>query len=121
MTCLPLKYLNGWLFRIDLSRYTGERLQKMEEYQEECYDVLHDYFWHGGAINPEATPVQLQIMQARIEFLMQFVPEGVKGAISAINGRVRGFLTRSYWRSKPRKPEEVRAAKHPDLFEEVGR
>ena len=44
MVCLPLNFLNGWLFKIDASRYEGERRGKIMRYQRECYEVLADHF-----------------------------------------------------------------------------
>lgn len=44
-TCLPLEYLNGWLFKISLSRIENqETKEKVIRYQKECYKVLHDHF-----------------------------------------------------------------------------
>ena len=116
MTCLPLKYLNGWLFRIDLSRYTGERLERLEEYQAECYDVLFDYFQHGGAVNPEAMPSQLAGLQGRIEYYQQFTPMDEQGTESRVSGLDRVLLVRSYFRAHPRKSSEL----HPDLLDLIG-
>lgn len=45
MFCLPLQYLNGWLFKINADRYTGERREKIIRYQKECYQVLFDHFF----------------------------------------------------------------------------
>lgn len=51
--CLPLKYLNGWLFKINASRYKNKFQQEaIIKYQLECYDVLHNYWKNGAAINP---------------------------------------------------------------------
>lgn len=36
MFCLPLNYLNGWLFKIDVSRYKGEMREKLIRYQKGC-------------------------------------------------------------------------------------
>ncbi|GBC63379.1 hypothetical protein DENIS_4373 [Desulfonema ishimotonii] len=35
--CLPLHYLNGWLFKINASRYRGGRRETIIQYQKECY------------------------------------------------------------------------------------
>ena len=42
---LPLSKLNGWLFRLDLHRYSGELREKLMMYQRECYEVLHERFF----------------------------------------------------------------------------
>ena len=47
LVCLPLEYLNGWLFGVDASRVKKEIRPKVIEYQRECFQVLHDHF-HGG-------------------------------------------------------------------------
>jgi|GEM_PF-267763 len=44
MVCLPLEYLNGWLFKLDVSRYDGPVRDKLIRYQRECYQVLYEHF-----------------------------------------------------------------------------
>lgn len=48
MVCLPIEYLNGWLFKIPVSRYQGERREKLIRYQKECYRVLYNHFFQAG-------------------------------------------------------------------------
>lgn len=62
MLCLPLDFLNGWLFKIPATRYSGRRREMIIQYQTECYRVLFDYFHKGGAINPEATAEQVAVL-----------------------------------------------------------
>jgi hypothetical protein len=45
MFCLPLSYLNGWLFKLNPSRYEGDRRDKIIRYQKECYQVLYRHFF----------------------------------------------------------------------------
>ena len=45
--CLPLEYLNGWLFGVDEKRVKPEIKQRLIQYKRECYQVLADY-WQGG-------------------------------------------------------------------------
>lgn len=49
MVCLPLHYLNGWLFGIKPSKVKPEIKAKLIEYQKECYEVLWDYWTLGVA------------------------------------------------------------------------
>jgi hypothetical protein len=42
--CLPIDYLNGWLFKLDVSRYKGPMRSKLIRYQALCYRVLFDHF-----------------------------------------------------------------------------
>ncbi len=44
MLCLPLKFLNGFLFGINPSRVKKEIREKLIEYQRRCYDVLFQAF-----------------------------------------------------------------------------
>lgn len=50
--CLPLKKLNGWLFSINPEKVRADIRDKLIQYQEECFTVLHDYWNKGGAENP---------------------------------------------------------------------
>ncbi|HDX1086927.1 phage antirepressor N-terminal domain-containing protein [Pasteurella multocida] len=47
--CLPLHYLNGWLFGIKVSKVKSELKEKLIRYQKECYEVLWDYWTTGIA------------------------------------------------------------------------
>lgn len=55
---LPLNKLNGWLFGVDATRVKPEIRDKLIEYQEECFDVLSDYWHKGAAENPRTTNVE---------------------------------------------------------------
>ena len=47
MLCLPIDYLNGWLFGVDAKRVKPEIKDTLIQYKKDCYKVLHDY-WHTG-------------------------------------------------------------------------
>ncbi|NYA27901.1 phage antirepressor N-terminal domain-containing protein [Haemophilus haemolyticus] len=56
MICLPIEYINGWLFGIDINRCKPEIRDTLIKYKKECYQALHDYWFNGKAertINPE--------------------------------------------------------------------
>jgi hypothetical protein len=43
--CLPLDYLNGWLFKINSGRIRDPSLrEKVQTFQRECYRVLNRHF-----------------------------------------------------------------------------
>jgi hypothetical protein len=42
--CLPLKYLNGWLFGVNANRVKAEVRDSLIRYQAECYEVLFQAF-----------------------------------------------------------------------------
>ena len=43
-TCLPIEYLNGWLFGIDVNRVKPEIRDNLLRYQRECFKVLNAHF-----------------------------------------------------------------------------
>ena len=49
MICLPIEYLNGWLFGIDVKRCKPEIRDTLIKYKKECYQALHDYWFKGKA------------------------------------------------------------------------
>jgi hypothetical protein len=49
MTCIPEKYLQGWLFKIEANKVKPAIRSKVIHYQRECYDVLHQAFTQGKA------------------------------------------------------------------------
>lgn len=52
LLCLPLKKLNGWLFSINPEKVRADIRDKLIQYQEECFSVLHDYWTKGYIVNP---------------------------------------------------------------------
>ncbi|HCA5034102.1 TPA: phage antirepressor N-terminal domain-containing protein [Acinetobacter baumannii] len=52
MLCLPLKKLFGWLMTISPNKVKPELRDTVIKYQEECDDVLWDYWIKGQASNP---------------------------------------------------------------------
>jgi hypothetical protein len=69
MICLPLKYLNGFLFGINATRVREEIRAKLIQYQRECYQVLADAFVNRTVsddwmqANPEAMLALQQIRE----------------------------------------------------------
>jgi len=55
--CLPLEYLNGWLFGMDDSRVRPELREALVKYKKDCYRTLHEFFYHGYVLNIEALQV----------------------------------------------------------------
>lgn len=56
MVAMPLRKLPGWLATIDPGRVKSEEARAaVVQYQNECDDVLWDYWNQGIAINPRAT------------------------------------------------------------------
>lgn len=52
ISCLPLEYVSGWLFKINLNNVNEDARPGLERIQLECYQALHDYWLEGSAQNP---------------------------------------------------------------------
>ncbi|NUO03566.1 MAG: ORF6C domain-containing protein [Saprospiraceae bacterium] len=61
MLCLPLEFLNGWLFGINASRVKPELQEPVLRYQLECYKVLAEAFQEGRLT---ADPAFDELLQA---------------------------------------------------------
>lgn len=79
MLCLPLRYLNGWLFGVNASRVRKELSDRVIRYQKECYEVLANAFIERPlpAESPTITSLQqiremglaiVQMAEQQIEF-----------------------------------------------------
>jgi hypothetical protein len=44
MLCLPLEYLNGWLFGINANRVKSDIRERLIRYQRDCYRILAEAF-----------------------------------------------------------------------------
>lgn len=64
MICLPLQYIYGWLFSIDLSMVTKESLPNVEKYQDECYDILYRHFAGSLKRQLDANAAEIEALQA---------------------------------------------------------
>ena len=65
MLCLPLDFLNGWLFGINASRVNEDVRDKLMRYQLECYRVLAKEF-----IQPAVSPTPSSSLQGVYEMGM---------------------------------------------------
>ena len=62
---LPLSKLSGWLFGLSVRLFTGKRRKNLEEYQEKCYDVLHEAFFGKPAPAPAPTATREEDLKLR--------------------------------------------------------
>jgi hypothetical protein len=59
--CLPLDYLNGWLFKMDAARVKDTVRERLLRYQRDCYKVLAAAFQG----TPAASPAPSVLVQVR--------------------------------------------------------
>ena len=63
MLCLPIDYLNGWLFGINANRVKENVRERLLRYQRECYQVLAQAFT--GAASSSVSPTMMALAQVR--------------------------------------------------------
>ena len=61
MMCLPLDYLNGWLFGINANRVKPEVREQVIRYQKECYRILADAFVRDREMVVSSPSVLMQV------------------------------------------------------------
>lgn len=64
MMCLPLDYLNGWLFGINAERVKPEIQEQVVRYQRECYKILSKAF-----LSPSNS--QLEVSQSPLVYIRE--------------------------------------------------
>lgn len=75
MSCLALRKLAGWLHTINVGKVRPELRDKVARYQEECDDVLYQYWTKGEVTNPrkkdhQSTASQLTPLRQTAERLI---------------------------------------------------
>ncbi|MEE9678716.1 phage antirepressor N-terminal domain-containing protein [Pseudomonas moraviensis] len=65
MTCLPLRKLAAWLYSISPNKVAPELRDKIIQYQEECDEVLWNYWTKGAAVRPGAVTIAQQITMSK--------------------------------------------------------
>ncbi|EAO0413234.1 phage antirepressor N-terminal domain-containing protein [Salmonella enterica] len=64
MVCLPLRKLAGWLQTISPNKVRPEIRDRVIQYQNECDDVLYEYWTKGVVVNPRRASVMEELNQA---------------------------------------------------------
>jgi hypothetical protein len=91
--CLPLDYLNGWLFGVSASRVKDEIREKLLAYQRDCYRVLSRHFM-APPTSPSSALMQVREMGLAIvrmaEEQMEFDRRltGTETAVSVLDERL---------------------------------
>jgi len=79
MLCLPIEYLNGWLFGVSTTRVKAELREKIIRYQRECYLALWEAFRpeilgivEAGATT-EAAAADLQHIRLGVDGILEYL------------------------------------------------
>ncbi|MGX2956454.1 phage antirepressor N-terminal domain-containing protein [Ursidibacter arcticus] len=65
MLCMPIKKLNGWLFSINPNKVRSDLKERLENYQEECFLALWDY-WATGIARRNEIKHKTEAWQAKM-------------------------------------------------------
>ncbi len=63
MLALPLQYVYGWIFSIDLSMVAESALPTVEKYQDECYDILYHHFTASMQRTIETNNAEIELLR----------------------------------------------------------
>lgn len=69
MICLPLRKLPAWLYSISPNKVAPEIKDKVIQYQEECDDVLWQYWTKGFAGNVQANKASVAYLKYRLQLI----------------------------------------------------
>jgi hypothetical protein len=83
MLCLPLDFLNGWLFGVSAQRVKSELRERVITYQRECYKILSDAFQETYEEQTAITPniAALQQVKALGQALINLAEEQIEQEI----------------------------------------
>ncbi|HHF5613090.1 hypothetical protein MYT39_03565 [Haemophilus influenzae] len=81
MICLPIEYINGWLFGIDIKRCKPEIRETLIMYKKECYQALYNY-WN--------KPQQLALPEPEKKFTREFTEHDLQQLVWAWFALLRG-------------------------------
>ena len=70
MTCLPVRKLFGWLMTVSPNKVKPELRDTVIKYQEECDDVLWEYWTKGRAVNPRSTKEEREPLTNAVNLLV---------------------------------------------------
>lgn len=87
MLCLPLDYLNGWLFKISAKRYTGARRDAIVRYQKECYRALAEHFQSQSLSSDKPSKATIRLQ----------TPEEVAREVTQTANSIQQELQRRAW------------------------
>lgn len=82
MAMIDRRTFTMWLATIDTSRVNADARPILEAFQAEAADALDAYFNEGGAINPSATPDQLDALVSKATGQMQLL-RAAEGIVDA--------------------------------------
>lgn len=93
MICLPIEYINGWLFGIDVNRCKPEIRETLIKYKKECYQALHDYWFKGKAERSQNSQQIAPLALPEKTYTFDFTETELQSLVWAWFAFVRGIHT----------------------------
>lgn len=81
MICLPVRKLAAWLYSIHANKVKAELRDKVITYQNECDDVLWDYWTRGQTSNQKYLDTRIKINNRQIVELKAIVDRRCEGSV----------------------------------------
>lgn len=81
MICLPVRKLAAWLYSIHANKVKAELRDKVITYQNECDDVLWDYWTRGQTSNQKHLEARIKINNRQIAELKAIVDRRCEGSV----------------------------------------
>lgn len=76
MLCIPIKKLNGWLFGLNPNKVRADLKERLENYQDECFLALWDYWTEGIARRDEVKNKMALWEQKKAEYTQRATERG---------------------------------------------
>lgn len=86
MSCLPLRYVYGWLFTINPKNVKPEAQEAVLKYKMECYNALYDHFVGGMKNQILSNKKEIEYMKQVNE--LQSKKKQMDAEIKAINKKI---------------------------------
>lgn len=71
MSCLPIRYIFGWLFTINPMNVKPEAQEAVRAYRRACYDALYDYFFKQPMRQLEQNKIEITLLEEIAELNQQ--------------------------------------------------
>lgn len=63
MSCLPVRYIFGWLFTINPANVKPEAKEAVRNYRKMCYDVLYEHFFGSQQKQLEQNQIEINLLE----------------------------------------------------------
>ena len=86
-SCMPLRYISGWILSIHPDNVKEEVREHLIEYQLKCNDVLYDYFFGTYKRTNEQNRMEIALLEQLADYTQQreAANNGIRDTLSLIH------------------------------------